>query len=524
MWIRTICLLFALVLATNALPKNCEWKVYKGKYIGANNNEIIRSISLELCKQNCINAKGYDCASIDYDTEKSHCHLSSVTYEQAHARTLMRTAPEYDLHVCVPTLKGATCDWKITDGTYIAMNNNKKYYAISLEACQEMCQMQTDFKCNSFDYNTKRNICFLSTMTKKQADEKFLIRKNIDFKMVECQEQACEWKVYNGKYIGANNNQVIRDLTLAVCMDYCKNANGYKCTSIDYDTKGSHCHLSNVTYEKAMERNLLRTDAKFDLHVCVPKQACEWKVYNGKYIGANNNEVIRDLTLAVCMDHCKNANGYKCSSIDYDTKGSHCHLSNVTYEKAMERNLLRTDAKFDLHVCVPKLTGAKCDWVVSDGSYIAMNTNKKYYSVSLEQCQDLCEKATDFKCNTIDYYVKKGTCFLSVITKKEATEKFLIRSHKDFKLVECHEKADKGSGWKHYKGTYIAMYNYINIPHTPLETCKKYCEQDTVNKCVSFDYDTLGSRCLLSKMSVTEAKEKSLIRSSNRFDLYERLD
>ena len=102
---------------------------------------------------------------------------------------------------------------------------------------------------------------------------------------------------------------------------------------------------------------------------------CNWKVYKNSVIKLNDNKSLFGKSVDECKKHCEEETGFQCATFDYDKTKSRCYLSELTYNTAKQKYLLRTMQQYDIYECTSQ------DMPAGKQSFSIINIFYKHYSL-----------------------------------------------------------------------------------------------------------------------------------------------
>ena len=114
------------------------------------------------CRELCIQATTYVCRSATYYTNFQTCKLSEESRRSAPASFRPAARGTFYLENECAVLP-ANCEYIDMPGNYLPFTDTYLANVADIEACRDECNRQDRYNCRSFNYNSDRKECFLSS-------------------------------------------------------------------------------------------------------------------------------------------------------------------------------------------------------------------------------------------------------------------------------------------------------------------------------------------------------------------------
>jgi len=137
-------------------------RVPQYEFVGVPTEEVNDVSSLSGCRELCLSARNFVCRSASYSSTTRTCKLSEETRRSQPAS--FRPAPrgtDYLENECAEL--PANCEYIDQPGTYLPFTDTYIPNVDDLEGCRAECNAQSAYNCRSFNFNSARKECFLSS-------------------------------------------------------------------------------------------------------------------------------------------------------------------------------------------------------------------------------------------------------------------------------------------------------------------------------------------------------------------------
>ena len=118
--------------------------------------------SIAGCRELCIQATNYVCRSATYYSTFQTCKLSEESRRSAPASFRPAARGTFYLENECAVLP-ANCEYIDMPGNYLPFTDTYLANVADIEACRDECNRQDRYNCRSFNYNSDRKECFLSS-------------------------------------------------------------------------------------------------------------------------------------------------------------------------------------------------------------------------------------------------------------------------------------------------------------------------------------------------------------------------
>ncbi|XP_070195502.1 uncharacterized protein [Littorina saxatilis] len=200
---------------------------------------MLPGLSVDECASNCVGEETYNCQSFHYCWEAGACFLSRLHPDER--PNMLKDNPNCDLYI-----RDYTSNFDKFDGQTVLSGSNTIYQNVmSASECAKLCTYYNTFHCESFDFCTDVNTCFLGQTHYYDAP-----KGNIK------QAPSCahysraylqDFVAKSHKQVRLRDNRVIQGVNPQQCAKLCVEEGSFTCNSFDYCGNYSECRLSDAS-------------------------------------------------------------------------------------------------------------------------------------------------------------------------------------------------------------------------------------------------------------------------------------
>ncbi|KAK7502193.1 hypothetical protein BaRGS_00006557, partial [Batillaria attramentaria] len=206
---------------------------------GKGYDTLIRGVSVDDCAADCVGEVTYACQSFHYCWEAGACFLSRRHPDEQ--PDLLKFDANCDLY-----FRNYSANYQQFSGQTVLSNSDTIYQnVISPNQCAKLCTYYTSFHCESFDFCTDLNTCYLGRTHYYDAP-----KANIQ-QTPTCSHYSrnflADFVAKSHKVVALRDNRVIQDVSPAQCAKLCVEETTFRCNSFDYCGNYSECRLSDAS-------------------------------------------------------------------------------------------------------------------------------------------------------------------------------------------------------------------------------------------------------------------------------------
>ncbi|KAL3871672.1 hypothetical protein ACJMK2_039656, partial [Sinanodonta woodiana] len=218
-------------------------------YLTTRHKHRVAAISTEECARRCILEMAFKCRGFDYENNLRNCWLTDKTPSDVDG---VKIRPDTDYY---ERIADGPCSNFINYG-YGALQPlegiqiyNKVVLGVTLDACAHLCQSETFFKCNSFDYVFTDQSCQMSQYIAANVHG-LMTSYEIDHKIMHYEAIGDYLRYFyatpHASILG-KNEKTFKRITPDSCARKCLEERDFICRSFDYQITDGTCLLSTVT-------------------------------------------------------------------------------------------------------------------------------------------------------------------------------------------------------------------------------------------------------------------------------------
>nr|XP_040567250.1 uncharacterized protein LOC121116996 isoform X1 [Lepeophtheirus salmonis] len=147
--------------------RNCRksWaftKIPQYEFIGSPNKEVQDVESISDCRNLCLDISSFACRSMTYNRNTRMCRMTEETRRSSPSefRPAERGVDYYENECSkIPS----NCEYVDNTGMYLPFTDTYISRVSDIEECRSQCSIQDNYNCRSFNFNSFRKECFLSS-------------------------------------------------------------------------------------------------------------------------------------------------------------------------------------------------------------------------------------------------------------------------------------------------------------------------------------------------------------------------
>lgn len=316
-------------------------------------------------------------------------------------------------------------EWTSVVSACIRGHNNVVTHSTSVQACQELCEQQDNFRCLSIDFHSNGGNCHLSRYNRNSvpSTDDFTQPCYLDgWLYAEREDLDFPWSEVVHGCIRGNNRRDYSTSSMEACQLRCERETSFPCLSVDF--KDGQCLLSDFNRESVRPLSDYtqpcyiegfqyseRTDKKYF-----------WTETASACIRGNNNEHHNNIdSLEACKDLCYQENTFACLSVDYHPTHANkpCHLSSFNRNSVQPSGDFTQPCYLDGWLYAERVNVGQ--WIpVIERACIRGHNEWDADTEDFESCKILCSQKSN--CCSIDYNRETKRCLMTSHTRASVTD------------------------------------------------------------------------------------------------------
>ncbi|XP_064650095.1 uncharacterized protein LOC135501749 [Lineus longissimus] len=375
---------------------------------------------------------------------------------------------------------------------YLLSSNSPPHEDVDLEQCAKLCVKETMFDCKSFDYIVTIRRCVLHALGEGDPAETLQFDNKFDH---ISRGGSLLMKLPNTRLYSVGlgyQNHTYHNVTLEQCTELCVSIRKFKCLSFDLSKVGGMCILHSGTVRHPTER-LVKSKGTDHYKTAYHRLFRQLPFHSINVPYNHKHEYIA--SLEECARRCILEIKFKCRSLVYKELTGNCLLSEHSSHTDVGGANLRTHTE-DANYFERIPDGALESFVnFGLGNIMTQSSGNMLLAQSPGECAKRCLAVPTTQCASFDYQTLTKSCFLSKYTA--GSVRGLALTQRDQTIH--YERIDENL-------SYFYTTPYAIVPGANLRTfhgisperCARYCIEEEIFVCRSFDYRIMDAACLLS--------------------------